>query len=37
LMRRCAVENHVGIFTSLDTASARIGLLENITFRVSAL
>ncbi|MDR1241031.1 MAG: carbamoyl-phosphate synthase large subunit [Oscillospiraceae bacterium] len=35
LIRRCAVENHVGIFTSLDTALMLIGMLEDITFKVN--
>ncbi|MDR1364243.1 MAG: carbamoyl-phosphate synthase large subunit [Oscillospiraceae bacterium] len=37
LIRRCAVENHVGIFTSLDTAAVLVKVLENVTLQVKVM
>ncbi len=37
LIRRCAVENNVTVFTSLDTVSALLDVLEQITMQVSPI
>lgn len=37
LIRRCAVENNVTMFTSLDTVSALLDVLEEITFGISTI
>jgi carbamoyl-phosphate synthase large subunit len=37
LIRRCAVENNVTLFTSPDTVNALLDVLEDITFRVSTI
>ena len=36
-IRRCAIENNVTIFTSLDTVRALLGVLEEICPRVSTI
>ncbi|MFA6867369.1 MAG: carbamoyl-phosphate synthase large subunit [Clostridia bacterium] len=37
LIRRCAVENNVTMFTSLDTVSALLDVLEEVTFGISTI
>ena len=37
LIRMCAVENNVTIFTSLDTVKALLDVLEEITLRISTI
>lgn len=37
LIRRCAVENNVTLFTSADTVTALLDVLEDITFKVSTI
>lgn len=36
-IRRCAVENNVTMFTSLDTVSALLDVLEEITLGISTI
>ena len=36
-IRRCAVENNVTVFTSLDTVRALLDVLEDITMCVSVI
>lgn len=37
LIRRCAVENNVTLFTSVDTVNALLDVLEEVTFKVSTI
>lgn len=37
MIRRCAVENNVTVFTSLDTVRALLDVLEEITMCVSTI
>jgi len=36
-IRRCAVENNLAMFTSLDTVSALLDVLEEITLCISTI
>ena len=36
-IRRCAVENNVNVFTSLDTVNVLLNILEEITMQVSCI